>query len=127
MSPFVVCAFAVISCCAIAVLRHLRPELASVAVAVTGVLIFGYITEGLLPFLKFIKSVAAQTGVESYFTLMLKALAVSLCCRLCADVCRDCGENSLASRVELAGKVGIVLISIPVVTQLFEIAKDMLG
>ena len=127
MNPFVVCAFAVISCCAIAVLRQLRPELASIAVAVTGVLIFGYIAEGLLPFLKFIKGVAAQTGVESYFTLMLKSLAISFCCRMSADVCRDCGENSLASRVELAGKVGIVLISIPVVTQLFEIAKDMLG
>jgi stage III sporulation protein AD len=127
MSPFAVCAFAVISCCAIAVLRHLRSELASIAVAVTGVLIFGYVVEGLLPFLKFIKGIAAQTGVESYFTLMLKSLAVSLCCRMSADICRDCGENSLASRVELAGKVGIVLISIPVVTQLFEIAKDMLG
>lgn len=127
MSPYTVCAFGVISCCAIAVLRQLRPEIATVAVAVSGVLIFGYIAQGILPFLRFIKGVAAETGVESYFTLMLKALSVSLTCRMSADVCRDCGENSLANRVELAGKVGIVLISIPVVTQLFEIAKDMLG
>ena len=127
MSPFVVCAVCVFCCCAIAVLRQLRPEIASIAVAVTGVLIFGYVVEGLAPFLKFVKSIAAETGVESYFALMLKSLAVSLCCRMTAETCRDCGENSLASRVELAGKVGIVLISVPIVTELFEIAKDMLG
>lgn len=127
MSPFTVCAFAVISACIIAAIRQLRPELASIAAAVAGVLIFAYIIEGLIPFVNFIKGIAAEVGVESYFTLMLKALAVSLCCRMSADICRDCGENSLASRVELAGKAGMVLISIPVVTQLFEIAKDMLG
>ncbi len=127
MSPFVVCAFGVFVCCLIAALRQLRPEIASIAVAVSGVLVFGYIAEGLLPFLTFVKGIAYQTGVESYFTLMLKALAVSFACKMSADICRDCGENSLANRVELAGKVGIVLISIPVVTQLFEIAKDMLG
>ena len=38
-----------------------------------------------------------------------------------------CGENSLASRIELAGKVSIVLISLPVVQQLLDIAKDMMG
>jgi stage III sporulation protein AD len=44
-----------------------------------------------------------------------------------AEICRDCGENTLASRVELAGKAGIVLISLPIIQQLFEIAEDMLG
>ncbi len=127
MSPFTVCAFAVVSTCIIAVVRQLRPEMATLAASVAGILVFCYIIESLAPFISFVKGIAAQSGVESYFTLMLKALGVSLCCRMSAEICRDCGENTLASRVELAGKAGIVLISIPVVTQLFEIAKDMLG
>ncbi len=127
MNPFTICAFAVIAVGLIATVRQLRPELASLAVAAAGVLIFVYIIEGLVPFVEFIKGAAASTGAESYFTLMLKALAVSLCCRMSADICRDCGENSLASRVELAGKAGIVIISLPVVQQLFEISKDLLG
>jgi stage III sporulation protein AD len=111
----------------IAILRHLRPELASIAVAVAGVLIFGYVIKGISPFVSFLKTAASETGSEGYFLLMLKAMAISLCCRMSADICRDCGENGLASRVELAGKFGIVLISLPIVRALFEIAKDMLG
>ena len=127
MNPLVVCGFAIASACMIATLRHLRPELASISVALAGVLIFVNIAKGLSPFVSFLKTAAADSGAEGYFLLMLKAMAISLCCRMSADVCRDCGENGLASRVELAGKFGIVLISLPIVKNLFEIAKDMLG
>lgn len=127
MNPFAVCAFAVAAAGLIGTVKVLRPELANLAAAITGVLIFAYIIEGILPFIDFVKTAAAETGTESYFTLMLKALAISLCCRMSADICRDCGEVSLASRVELAGKAGIVIISLPVISQLFQIAKDMMG
>jgi len=122
-----VCSFAVVTACIIASIRNLRPEFANIAVAVAGALIMAYAVEAVVPFITFVKDIAAEKGVESYFTLMLKALAISFCCRMSAEICRDCGENTLASRVELAGKVGIVLISLPIVKQLFEIAKDMLG
>ncbi|MBQ4317379.1 MAG: hypothetical protein IJC20_03930 [Clostridia bacterium] len=127
MNIIAVCGFAVITSCIIAAIRNLRPELAGIAAAVAGVLIMAYAVETVVPLVTFVKDVAAERGVESYFTLMLKALVVSFCCRMSAEICRDCGENTLASRVELAGKVGIVLISLPIVKQLFEIAKDMLG
>ena len=127
MSPFTVCAFGIVAACIIAVIKPLRPELSTLAAVVAGVLIFIYIINGLTPFVEFIKGAAADTGAEGYFTLMIKSLAVSLCCRMSADICRDCGESSLASRVELAGKAGIVIISLPIVTQLLNIAKDMLG
>ena len=126
MSPFAVCAFAVIAAALLATLKHLRPELTTVAAAICGAVIFVYIAEGLVPFIDFIKTVSDEGNISSYFALMLKALAISLCCRMCAEICRDCGENSLASKVELAGKVGIVLISLPVIRQLFDIAKDMM-
>ena len=127
MNIITVCSFAVVTACIIAAIRNLRPELASIAAAIAGVLIMAYAVEAIVPFITFVKDIAAEKGVENYFTLMLKALAISFCCRMSAEICRDCGENTLASRVELAGKVGIVLISLPIVKQLFEIAKDMLG
>lgn len=126
MSIFTVCGFAVVSACAIAVIRQLRPELASIAAAVAGVLICAYVVETVAPLISFIKGIASEHGVESYFTLMLKALAISFCCKTASEICRDCGESGLASRVELAGKAGIVLISLPIIVKLLEIAEDML-
>lgn len=127
MNVYTVCAFGIFSAVLIAVVRQLRPELASLAAAVAGVVIFAYVIQGAVPFIKFLKNAATETGVESYFTLMLKALTICICCKISSDICRDCGEVSLASRVELAGRVGIIIISLPIVQQLLEIAKDMLN
>lgn len=127
MNPFAVCIFAVASACIIASFKSFGQEFAHIAAAVAGILIFIYVLEGFLPFISFIKSVAEQNGTQGYFLLMLKALAISLCCRMSAEICRDCGENSLASRVELAGKAGIVAISLPVIQQLLSLAEDMIN
>lgn len=121
-----ICAYAVVSACIIAVVRQLRPELGGIAAAVAGMLVFAFAVESVAPFVSFIKGVAAERGVDGYFAIMLKALAISFCCRMSAEICRDCGEASLASRVEAAGKAGIVLLSLPIVKQLLEIAKDMM-
>lgn len=126
MNPFVVCAFAVAATGAIIVAKQARAEIALLASATAGVVIFIYIIQGLVPFLDFIKNAADDSGAGPYFLVMLKALGISMCCRVSADICRDSGENALASRVELAGKVGIVVISLPLVKQLLEIAKDMM-
>ncbi len=126
MNPFIVCAFAVAATGAIIVVKQARAEIALLASATAGVVIFIYIIQGLVPFLDFIKNAADDSGAGPYFSVMLKALGISMCCRVSSDICRDSGENALASRVELAGKVGIVVISLPLVKQLLEIAKDMM-
>lgn len=125
MNPFAVCAFAVAATGAIIVIRRTNSEIALVASAVAGVLVFSYILGGILPFFDFIKGLANDNGLSAYFTIMLKALGISACCRIGSEICRDSGENALASKVELAGKVGIVILSLPLVKQLLEIAKDM--
>ena len=108
MNPFVACAVAVAAAIIISVLRKFSPEMSAIAVAVAGVTLLVYIIKGLLPFVEFINVAAKESGTEPYFALMLKALAISLFSKISADICRDCGENTLASRVELAGKAGIL-------------------
>ncbi len=127
MSPFAVCIFAVAAALIIASLKNFGQDFAHIATAVAGVLIFIYILEGFMPFIGFVKDLSESNGTTEYFIIMLKALAISLCCRMSAEICRDCGENSLASRVELAGKAGIVMISLPIVQQLLSIAEDMIN
>ena len=126
MNPLAVCVFSAAAVTALTVLRRIRPELADLAAAAAGIITLVYILDGLGPFLEAVKGYSASTGAEGYFTVMVKALAISLCCRMSADVCRDCGESSLASHVESAGKVGIVVLSLPLIEQLLNTAKELM-
>ena len=127
MNIITVCAFGIVSACIIGIVRLLRPELATLACAVAGVVVLIYTISAIAPFVSFVKGIALYNGAESYFTLMLKSLAISFCCKTSSEICKDCGETSLASKIELAGKAAIILISLPIVQQLFDIAKDMMG
>lgn len=126
MNPLSACAFGVACAILISVIRHFRPEYASATAAVAGAAVAVYALRGLAPAVEYMRDTAASLGAEDCFAMMLKALAVSVCCRLGADTCRDVGESSLASRVELAGRIGIVLISLPAAAALLKTAQELM-
>lgn len=126
MNPLTVCAFALCSLGMIVCIKIFHPEMASLASAVSGVLIFAYTLTGLSPYLGFFGTLLKKGGAEPFYLLLIKSLAVALACQMSSEICRDCGENALASRVELAGKIGIIVLSLPTIKQLLQIVKDML-
>lgn len=127
MDTLTVCAFSLVSLCVVVLVRQLRQELVPLTVAAIGIIMLGYLLVCLSPVLSFIGDTAEQSGLGGYFTVLVKALAIALSCQVCAEICRDCGESSLASKVELAGKIGIIILSLPVLQQLLTMAKEMLA
>ena len=60
------------------------------------------------------------------FSLMLKALGIALVSKFCSDICRDCGEGSLAGGVESVGRIAIISLCIPVVAEILGYASAIL-
>ncbi len=84
-----------------------------------------------LPYLKvitdMIKDLSGQLGVESrYITLILKITGIAYIAQFGAELCRDAGESSTASKIEFAGKVIIMALSMPVIYKLLEIVNDII-
>lgn len=73
-------------------------------------------------------AIAAESGLGPlYFGIILKVLAISYIADLGASICRDAGENLVASRVEMAGKVLILLCSIPVIQGVVDLIRTLLA
>ncbi|MBE6667408.1 MAG: hypothetical protein E7607_03755 [Ruminococcaceae bacterium] len=66
-------------------------------------------------------------GLDIYSKVLIKALGLALLTKICSDICRDCGEGTLASGVELCGKLAILLLCIPMIGELMDYAKKILG
>ena len=58
--------------------------------------------------------------------ITLKALGICYLTGFAADVCRDFGQTSLASKVELAGKVTVVILTLPFVKQILRVATELM-
>lgn len=61
------------------------------------------------------------------FVLMLKALGLAVLSKFCADICRDCGEQTLADGVEGVGRVAVFSLSVPIILKILGAAAQILG
>ena len=66
-------------------------------------------------------------AISDAVTVMLKALGIALVCGICGDICRDCGEGSIATCVETAGNLMILSISLPVIREILDVVAELLS
>ena len=59
-------------------------------------------------------------------SVMIKALGIALIARVCADICRECGESGLAQGVESVAGVVILSLSLPILSEILTFASDVL-
>ena len=63
---------------------------------------------------------------EAHIKLIFKALGICYITRLACDVCKDSGETALASKVDLAGRITIAALSLPLITALLQTVTTLL-
>ena len=66
----------------------------------------------------------AEIGTEQ-MQLILKALGIAMLSEFAAQACRDAGEEGIALRVEMGGKVMLMLLSLPVMEQITQLIAEM--
>ncbi len=86
----------------------------------------------IAPYLKGILSMfeelASRGGLESrYLHMVMKIVGVAYLCQFGAELCKDAGENSLASNIELAGKVMILTLSMPAIYRLLDLVSAIIN
>lgn len=106
----------------IIILRIQKPEIAVQASIVTGVVIFMLLASKLSAVIDLLGSYADKADIKPiYFTTVLKITGIAYIAEFGAEVCRDAGESAIASKIELAGKVTIVVLAVPIITSLLDL------
>ncbi len=77
------------------------------------------------PLVEFLFEISESSQVNTYLTVMLKGLAVAFLTHICADTCRSCGEVSVGGYIELAGKIQLLIISLPLLREVIGVAREL--
>ncbi|HHT84220.1 MAG: stage III sporulation protein AD [Bacillota bacterium] len=110
------------------VIRRERPELALAFSLVAGVSILLAVLPSLTTVISAFSDIASESGVGPlYFGIILKVVAISYIADLGASICRDADENLIASRIEMAGKILILVCSIPIIQGIVELIRTLLA
>jgi stage III sporulation protein AD len=111
----------------IVILKEQRPELAIQVSILTGVVVFLIIAGKISSVVELFLKYSREFGIDSlYISILLKITGIAYIAEFAADICRDAGESSMATRIELAGKVIIIVIAAPLVTSFLELITDIM-
>ncbi|EJO5346984.1 stage III sporulation protein AD [Clostridium botulinum] len=110
-----VVAFAFISLFLILIFKNRRDDLAVQISIAAGMIIFLFLASKITAILQFMQQLASKTNIDFiYLTTVFKILGIAYLATFCSEICKDAGENSLASKVEFAGKILILGLAIPI-------------
>lgn len=112
---------AIVAVVVLLVIRRDRPEMAVLLSVVVGLVIFFMVAQRLAAVIDFLRDLAARARVDSlYLNTILKIVGIAYIAEIGAQVCRDAQETSVAAKVELAGKVLILVLAMPIVMAILE-------
>jgi len=126
MVVFKLVGIALIASTAALVLRTYRPDIGMQIGIAAGIVILLFALGEADTIFSFIGSTIDRFGLNSeYLRIMIKVIGIAYLVQFAADICRDAGENAVAGKVELAGRLTILTLSMPVIIAMLDIVVSL--
>jgi len=86
-----------------------------------GVIIFVAVINKIGYVIQVFNDLARRANVNQFYLgTILKIVGIAYIAEFGAQVCKDAGESSIAGRIELAGKIFIMVLAMPIVAAVLE-------
>ena len=91
------------------------------------VFVLFYIINRLSLVIDFLDGVMNDIGLESgYFEILIKIVGISYLCEFAANICKESGFLSVASQIEIGGKLTMLVMSMPILIAIVETVTSIL-
>ena len=106
-------------------LKNYKSEYAIMISIATAVIVLLSVTDTMAELMTQIGELTKKSGVdEKYFKIVIKVVGVAYITQFAGELLRDAGEGAIASKIELAGKVFILYLTMPVLAGFLEVCIE---
>ena len=109
------------------IIRKERPEMAVLlAIAAAGIILTALL-KSIAQIVSVFESLALKSQLNlSYLKLIIKIVGLAYLAGFAVQICKDAGEGSMAAKIELAGKIVILSLGIPIMVGLLDLILKIL-
>ncbi len=102
-------------------IKNMKSEMGHLITLMAVVIIMAALVPYIMKVVASIKELSTYSAMgEKYLEPILKITGISYISQIGSELCEDSGEKAIASRVEMAGKIAIGVITIPIAKEAFE-------
>lgn len=127
MNIFPIIGIAVITAVSAMVLKRLKEEYAVFASIAGGLIILALLIPRIGEIISYIRLLTENGGAGEYTSVILKSIGFAFISQIGSDICRGMGEDSVAEKVEFAGKIAIIFICLPVIKNIIGFGMELLS
>jgi stage III sporulation protein AD len=111
----------------ILIIKEQKPMFAFLLAAFTGVAIFLLLIGKITSVIRVLEDLAVKSNINLIFLkTILKIIGIAYIAEFGAQVVRDAGQESIASKIELSGKILIMVMAVPIITVIIETVVKLL-
>ena len=89
---------------------------------ICGIILLSYTADGLADIFRELKELTEKSGISpDYLTAIIKITGICFITQFFSEVCRDAGQNAIASKLEIATKVLILTLTLPIISDFLDI------
>ncbi|PER43738.1 stage III sporulation protein AD [Bacillus thuringiensis] len=104
-----------------AVLNQHKSSITSLFIVFVGSVMFLILIDQIHSILQMIERVASEAKVSNvYVETLLKIIGIAYIAEFGSQITKDAGQGAIASKIELAGKILILVMAIPILTVVIE-------
>lgn len=127
MDIFKITALGIISAVLCIFLKSTRPEISLLLSLVSSIVILFFIFPYLEDTLYAIFRLSDNVGIEkTYLYPVFKAVGIAYITEIGGALCNDAGESAIAAKINLAGKVAIISLTMPIAYKMLSIIDGII-
>ena len=108
-------------------LRNSKPEFSMLIPVVVSFTVLACAMPYLIRITEELSRMASSAGIgSSYMRIVIKVIGISYLVCITAELCKDAGENAIAAKIELGGKLIILAMAIPIINSLLNLVKEII-
>lgn len=116
-----------ITCVATMIVKPIRSDFSIIIAIVGGIIIIFLMINYLTGIFEIFKKIINLTGTSSsIYTFLIKIIAIGYLIEFTAGLCSDTGNSGLGDKVLLGGKIIIMVMSLPIITNILQIIMELL-
>ncbi|TGA96394.1 stage III sporulation protein AD [Sporolactobacillus shoreae] len=108
------------------ILKEKNPVFALLLTSIVGTTIFIMLVDQITLVMDMLKKMAETAHLNSmYVATVLKIIGIAYISEFGAQIAKDAGQTALAGKIELAGKIVILVLAIPILTAIVDTVMNL--
>lgn len=126
MEIFKVVSFCIIATILIIIIKQQKPEIALLLTIVAAISVMLFAIYKMGDIFNLLDNLAGKSGIsKDFLVIIIKVTIIAYIVEFGKNICTDAGQSAIATKLEMAGKVIIVTLSLPIINSLINILTGL--